>query len=115
MGQNQTSAGHTVDAPPKKGWFAGLFGDQSSPTSQRTELPVGIARKQLDELSGSDKSKLDGYFVRIRYNDKVMSVPGCKPDGKHLEGDESFCTLVSKTVIGLCHVLTSTRKHSRAL
>jgi len=40
-----------------------------------------------------DRSKLNGYFVRIRYNDKVMSVPGCKAAGKHLEGDDTFCTL----------------------
>ncbi|KAI9737707.1 MAG: hypothetical protein M1818_005711 [Claussenomyces sp. TS43310] len=55
--------------------------------------PSGISRKKVDELSDTEKSKLDGYFVRIRYNDKVMNVPGCKLAGKHLDGDESFCTL----------------------
>jgi acid phosphatase len=58
---------------------------------------VGIARKRSEELSESEKSKLDGYFVRIRYNDKVMNVPGCKLPGAHLDGDESFCTLVSRS------------------
>ena len=56
--------------------------------------PLGIARQKVDDLKESDRSKLDGYFVRIRYNDKVMTIPGCKPTGKHLDGDESFCTLV---------------------
>jgi len=55
--------------------------------------PLGIARRKIEELHDHDRSKLDAYFVRIRYNDKVMSVPGCKEPGKHLEGDESFCTL----------------------
>jgi acid phosphatase len=33
------------------------------------------------------------YYVRVRYNDKIMQVPGCKAEGKHLEGDTTFCTL----------------------
>lgn len=49
----------------------------------------------MKELSEQEKRTLQGYFVRVRYNDRVMSVPGCKAPGKHLEGDESFCTLVS--------------------
>jgi acid phosphatase len=54
----------------------------------------GIGRKPLSELSPSEKDRLLGYFVRIRYNDRVMTIPGCKPSGKHLDGDETFCTLV---------------------
>jgi acid phosphatase len=57
--------------------------------------PVGIARQKVEALPESDRAKLDGYYVRIRYNDKVMTVPGCKAAGKHLDGDESFCTLAS--------------------
>jgi acid phosphatase len=47
----------------------------------------------FDRLLG--KKKEDGWFVRVRYNDKPVVVQGCKPAGKHLEGDESFCTMVS--------------------
>ncbi|KAF1986340.1 phosphoglycerate mutase-like protein, partial [Aulographum hederae CBS 113979] len=35
------------------------------------------------------------YFVRIRYNSRSVVVPGCRERGAHLDGDESFCTLVS--------------------
>ncbi len=52
------------------------------------------ARKPTDDLSQDEKDALSGHYVRIRYNDRPMFVPGCKLPGKHLEGDESFCTLV---------------------
>jgi acid phosphatase len=83
---------------PKKGWFASLFGDNSAVNLKGDNGSVGIARQKIEDLKESDRSKLDGYFVRIRYNDKVMTVPGCKPAGKHLDGDESFCTLVSASL-----------------
>lgn len=57
--------------------------------------PQVAARKSLDELSEMEKSELEGYYVRLRYNDKVKTIPGCKLPGNHLEGDDSFCTLVS--------------------
>ena len=82
----------------RKAWFGGMFGDTRESYGGLNETKaVGIARKTTEELSESEKSKLDGYFVRIRYNDKVMNVPGCKPPGRHLDGDESFCTLVGLT------------------
>ncbi|CAG8975438.1 hypothetical protein HYALB_00010385 [Hymenoscyphus albidus] len=77
------------------GWFAKIFGS-SAPTNPN----LGIARKKMEDLDQSEKSKLDGYFVRVRYNDQVMKIPGCKPVGKHLDGDESFCTLTAfKTIV----------------
>lgn len=54
----------------------------------------GIARKITDELNATERQKLKGHYVRIRYNDRPVVVPGCKIPGKHLDGDESFCTLV---------------------
>jgi len=73
-----------------KGWWASLFGSASkSPTGEPA------LRKRIDDMSTTEKSDLDGYFVRLRYNDKIMPIPGCKPVGKHLDGEESFCTLVS--------------------
>ena len=50
-------------------------------------------RKPVVEYSANEKAQLSGYYVRLRYNDRVLTIPGCKPLGKHLEGDESFCTL----------------------
>lgn len=53
----------------------------------------GFARKPLEEFNADEKEKLKGFYVRMRYNDRPVTVPGCKLPGKHLEGDESFCTL----------------------
>lgn len=52
------------------------------------------ARKALDELSESERDLLRGFYVRLRYNDRPMMIPGCRLPGKHLEGNEGFCTLV---------------------
>jgi len=41
------------------------------------------------------KNKEEGWYVRLRYNDKPVYVKGCKAIGRHLEGDESFCTLTA--------------------
>ena len=61
----------------------------------RALAPQPIGRKPLSELSDQQKARLEGYFVRVRYNDRPMSVPGCRLPGNHLEGDDTFCTLVS--------------------
>ncbi|KAF8419318.1 histidine phosphatase superfamily [Tirmania nivea] len=42
-----------------------------------------------------DDKALNGYYVRLRYNDNPVVVKGCRPKGRHLEGDESLCTLVA--------------------
>ena len=67
-----------------------LFGTKAEiePTTQ------SVVHKKTNDLSAVEKKKLDGHYVRIRYNDRPMKIPGCKLPGKHLEGDESFCTLV---------------------
>jgi acid phosphatase len=80
-----------------QGWWKSLFGSTKEVASGKASEPEGIARKALQDLSEEQKQKLQGYYVRIRYNDKIMQVPGCKAQGKHLEGDESLCTLVSQT------------------
>jgi acid phosphatase len=83
----------------RKAWFRNIFGGGHEIQGDFDETQaVGIARKKIEELSESDKQILEGYLVRVRYNDRVMNVPGCKAAGKHLDGDESFCTLVSQTL-----------------
>jgi acid phosphatase len=77
--------------PKSQGWWSSLFGTAVAKTAQ----PESIARKPLSELTASQKEKLNDYYVRVRYNDKVMQVPGCMPEGKHFEGDTTLCTLVS--------------------
>ncbi|KAH7406934.1 histidine phosphatase superfamily [Phaeosphaeria sp. MPI-PUGE-AT-0046c] len=74
-----------------QGWWSSLFG--SSKTFKEDLAPAGMARKPISELGASEREELKNYYVRIRYNDKIMQVPGCKADGKHLEGDTTFCTL----------------------
>lgn len=76
-------------APATKSWLSSIFSRGSSGAAP------GIGRKETTVLSDAEKQKLGGYYVRLRYNDRPMSVPGCAAAGKHLEGDESFCTLVS--------------------
>jgi acid phosphatase len=73
--------------PAKKSWWTSLFAAAGVPTA--------IGRRPTTELTAAEKAKLDGYYVRIRYNDEPVTVPACKLPGNHLEGDESFCTLVS--------------------
>jgi acid phosphatase len=78
--------------PVKRSWWTSLFG--------KAAVPANIGRRPTTELTASEKSKLDGYYVRIRYNDEPVTVPGCKLPGNHMEGDESFCTLVSTRPAG---------------
>lgn len=73
-----------------QGAFSTLF-KSGGKTKIATE---GMARKATDELSATEREKLKGHYVRIRYNDRPVVIPGCKLSGKHLDGDESFCTLV---------------------
>lgn len=75
------------------GWLSsllGMWGARGTPPS--TLAHSGIARKPVTDLTPSQKDNLKDYYVRIRYNDKVMKVPGCALPGNHLEGDDSFCT-----------------------
>jgi acid phosphatase len=74
---------------PKTGIWEYLTGQSSKYPSY-----YAIGRTPMAELADVQKDKLEGYFVRIRYNDEIIKIPGCKPAGKHLDGDESFCTLV---------------------
>lgn len=91
----EESKSTTLEAA-KQSWLSSLlsFGRSSTPAGTP---PPGIGRKPTTELTEAEKSRLGGYYVRLRYNDRPVTVPGCRLAGKHLEGDESFCTLVSGT------------------
>lgn len=84
-----TSPSGTVWPSQQRTWWQSLFG-ASTPSSAAA---AASTRQPLQEMSAAEKSKLEGYYVRLRYNDRPMTIPGCKAAGKHLEGDESFCTL----------------------
>jgi len=100
-GETNQQAGAT-----RPGWIAGLLGLRSSSPNSKASEPSrdfstrepgaaleGIARRPYVDLSDEEKKKLEGYYVRLRFNDRVMYVPGCAQAGRHLEGDKSFCTL----------------------
>lgn len=87
----------------KPGWLASMVGlgasnqqDAGKP-SKLPEKPKssshGIARRPVADLSDTEKKRLDGYYVRLKFNDKVFKVPACAKPGNHMEGDDSFCTL----------------------
>jgi acid phosphatase len=94
LSESLSTAKPTPSTSP--GWLVGMLGlnatKSTTPTSIR-QVPHSIARRPYSTLSPSEQEKLKNYYVRLRYNDKVMYVPGCKPAGKHLDGDESLCTL----------------------
>lgn len=96
----------------RQGALSTLFGSGGK-TKIATE---GIARKATGELSATEREKLRGHYVRIRYNDRPVVVPGCKMLGKHLDGDESFCTLVRASMhASLLRPLNLYRRLSRPL
>lgn len=92
-----TSRTETQPSTTKPGWLAGMLGlGGAEPTSSPQRSPSSnIARRPYDSLSTSEKAKLNDYYVRLRYNDKIMHIPGCAKPGWHLEGDESLCTLTA--------------------
>lgn len=61
----------------------------------RLGLCKAIGRKQSKDLSPEQRQSLESYYVRIKYNDKSLAVPGCGEPGKNWKGDSTFCTLVS--------------------
>jgi len=85
-----TSPSGTVWPSKEKTWWYSLFSSASSSPS-----PASSTRKSLAEMSATEKSGLDNHFVRLRYNDRPVTIPFCKLPGNHRAGDESFCTLAA--------------------
>lgn len=52
-----------------------------------------ISRTPISKLSQAQKLRLQNYYVRLRYNNRSLVVPGCKVVGKNWNGNEAFCTL----------------------
>lgn len=67
------------------------FFQKPSPPNTASEP---LTNKPLASMTSLEKQKLSGHYVRMRYNDHPVVIPGCKPLGKHLDDDETFCTLV---------------------
>ncbi|CAG8163984.1 unnamed protein product [Penicillium olsonii] len=83
-------------AAKKPGVLAKLFG-KSAPSQSTSES----ARAPLSSFPEGSRESLSKHYVRIRYNDRPVTIPGCaaKPEN-HLPGDETFCTLDAfKTIV----------------
>ncbi|KAH9832414.1 putative histidine acid phosphatase family protein [Teratosphaeria destructans] len=83
---NTKTASNVLDTSTS--WWSSLFTTKSASTVPTARLPLG-------QLLATDKQNLGGYYVRLRYNDTPLTIPNCRPAGKHLDGDESFCTLAA--------------------
>ena len=80
----------------------------------KTLAPTPIGRRPIAALSDNENSRLDEYYVRVRYNDRPVSIPGCRAPGMHLAGNDKFCTLVSLPIFrSFEHSLTRSRKLSK--
>jgi acid phosphatase len=78
----------------RPGWLSSLLGLASSPSSLQPRNSK-IGRRPTSSLTAAEKSKMTGYYVRIRYNDRVVTVPGCTKAGNHREGDPTLCTMAA--------------------
>ncbi|KAJ6785032.1 hypothetical protein PWT90_05881 [Aphanocladium album] len=86
-----------VGAPPSTHAAAGA-GAGAASTSWLPRMLGGaqrIGRRPTYELTSAEKERLRGYYVRVRYNDEPLRIPGCRPAGKHYEDDETLCTLAA--------------------
>lgn len=59
----------------------------------KTVNPLEVVLPAQDKEADPDSDVRK--YVRIRYNDRPVVIPGCRKQGNHLAGDESMCTFVS--------------------
>ena len=83
-----TSLTGTLWPSKERTWWYSMFSSPKPPGSTPPRAP-------LADWPESEKSKLDDYYVRIRYNDTPVTIPFCRRPGRHYEQDESFCTLAA--------------------
>ncbi|KAI9044025.1 putative acid phosphatase [Aspergillus affinis] len=80
-------------ATKKPGFFSFLGGGSSS-NNNTPPPPSDMARAPLSSFPDSARQTMKQHYIRIRYNDRPVRIPGCaaKPQN-HLPGDDTFCTL----------------------
>ncbi|PYI07157.1 phosphoglycerate mutase-like protein [Aspergillus sclerotiicarbonarius CBS 121057] len=90
----QAQAPTSEEAIPKKGGLFSFLTGSSSSTNNNAPQPSETARVPLSSLPESSKQSLRTHYVRIRYNDRPVRIPGCAAKTEnHLPGDDTFCTL----------------------
>lgn len=92
-----TDAGTVLEEfsnPPvakKAGLLGNIFGGKSA-TKQLA--PSATARAEIESFSEESRESMRKHYVRIRYNDRPVTIPGCAAKSEnHLPGDPTFCTL----------------------
>ena len=58
---------------------------------------VGSSETLADVNPRTNTSPFNGFYVRLKYNDHTLNIPGCQTSGLHLAGNPNFCTLVRPT------------------
>lgn len=67
-----------------------LFQTIESAPDQQQQQNLKVIIPPTEQVRGPDSEK----YVRIRYNDRPITIPGCRLQGHHFEDDESICTFV---------------------
>ncbi|KAL9126719.1 MAG: hypothetical protein Q9217_004264 [Psora testacea] len=82
----------TLAAP--LGALGALKGENDTWPAYTSSIAIELfhERKRHQDQEGS-KDGLSDLYVRIRYNDRPVYLPGCQKAGDHLRGDKGFCTL----------------------
>ncbi|KAJ5819093.1 hypothetical protein N7474_004684 [Penicillium riverlandense] len=79
-----------VIAPKKPGMLSKFFGSSKS----SVQPPSETARAPISSFPVETRESLRKHYVRIRYNDRPVRIPGCAAKAEnHLPGDDTFCTL----------------------
>jgi len=56
---------------------------------------VGSIETSVDADPRTTSGPLDGFYVRLKYNDRSLDIHGCQTLGLHLAGNSNFCTLAA--------------------
>ncbi|KAJ5359647.1 uncharacterized protein N7496_012060 [Penicillium cataractarum] len=96
---NNIDAGNTLEefsspsvSAKKPGVLSSLLGGGKSASKQPT--PSETARTPATSFPEETRDTLRKHYVRIRYNDRPVRIPGCAAKAEnHLPGDDTFCTL----------------------
>ena len=86
--KSKDASSSTSTSNSGKSWLSSIFS-----SSAKVDVETAAARTPLHSMPHTTKQKLEGHYVRLRYNDQPVALPFCKAPGRHLEGDETFCTL----------------------